>query len=228
MDFDLALRLTEILLAIAFIQQSLEHLQAAKNERILFIQRFVLSGFLLSGFFTNWICLLLFINALLILKRFRGPYNGGSDKMSLLILTSLCLIHFIPMGQRYIFAYLAIQVVLSYFMPGLFKLINKSWWNGSVLKDIFEFSSFPAADNIRAYAQKTKLLLFATWLMLLFELLFPFALLSKATLILAIIFAMGFHLINHYFFGFNRFLWFWLAAYPSLFWFQKYFFSSFL
>lgn len=221
MTWDLALRLTEILLAIALIQQSLEHFFATKDEKLLFIIRFVLSGFLLSGLFSKWVLILLFINALFIIRRFRGPYNGGSDKMTILILTCLCLIKLLPSFQIYIFAFLAIQVVLSYFMPGVFKLVNPAWWDGSVLKDIFEFSSFPRTEDLRSFSQNSRLIVVATWLMLIFELAFPFALISKTTLFMAVAFAMIFHLLNHYLFGFNRFFWIWLAAYPSLFWFSE-------
>lgn len=224
MSFDLAIRLTEILLAIAFVIQSLEHLSNAKDERILFVPRIVFSIMLLLGFAVKWICLLLLINSLFILNRFRGPYNGGSDRMGLLILASLCLIYFVPnlLWQQYIFAYLALQVVLSYFLSGVFKVINPEWWNGKVLKDIFEFSVFPANESLRDLASKPKLLVLASWSVLLFELFFPLALFTTASLVIAIGLAMVFHLANTYIFGFNRFFWVWLAAYPSLIWFQNY------
>ena len=86
MTLPLAMRLTEILLAFAFMQQSTEHLFASKNERNLFLPRLLLSVLLMLGFQTPWVSLAMVINGLFILKQFQGPYNGGSDRMGLLIL----------------------------------------------------------------------------------------------------------------------------------------------
>src|SRR4051794_35469917 len=116
MNFDLAVRATEILLALAFLQQSLEHMRAPRDEQCLFLPRIILCVLLLFGFQTKWIFLALVGVNLLILRRFQGPYNGGSDRMGLLILCCLTLVHFIPTmpGQECAFGYLALQLVLSY------------------------------------------------------------------------------------------------------------------
>ena len=137
MNIDFAIRLTEILLAIAFIQQSVEHFFGVKDERLLFLVKLVLSFLLLFGFATKWVCILLFINAVLALIKFQGPYNGGSDRMGLLILSCLCLIHLVPSLGKYIFGYLALQLILSYFLPGFFKVINPKWWTGQVLQEFW-------------------------------------------------------------------------------------------
>ena len=92
MSLDYAIRLTEILLALAILQQSIEHINAPKDERRLFVPRIFLSILLMLGFQTQWVCLALVILGLFILKRFQGPYNGGSDRMSHLILCCLCLV----------------------------------------------------------------------------------------------------------------------------------------
>lgn len=227
MSLNAAIRLTEILLALAFIQQSVEHLytsHAYKNEQGLFLSRIVLSILLITGLSTQWICVLLLIHGILVLKHFEGPYNGGSDRMGLLILSCLCLIHFMPTPhlQEYIFGYLALQLILSYFISGCSKIINPEWWSGQALQDLFRFSAFPASEALRAWANRPRIILcLASWTAILFELLFPLTLLSQKTLIIGSLAALTFHLANVYLFGFNRFLWVWLAAYPSLFWLQE-------
>lgn len=50
MSLDLAIRLTEIMLAFVFIQQSIEHFRASKDERLLFVPRIILSVLLIVGF----------------------------------------------------------------------------------------------------------------------------------------------------------------------------------
>ncbi|MES2661964.1 MAG: HTTM domain-containing protein, partial [Pseudomonadota bacterium] len=94
MIFDTAVRLTEILIGLVFIQQSLEHLVSQPNMRYLFVPRLILSILLIFDW--NWALYGLLILSVGILHRFQGPYNGGSDRMGLLILICLCLISIMP------------------------------------------------------------------------------------------------------------------------------------
>ncbi len=222
MSLNLAIHLTTILMALAFIQQSLEHLHVDKAARILFITRLTLSVFLLLGFWPQWICLALLVNALFILKRFQGPYNGGSDRMGLLILSCLSFLHWAPAQhwQEYIFGYLALQLVLSYFIAGWVKVVNLEWRTGQALQDVFRFSAYPVSESLRGWANRPKLLFLVSWSVILFELFFPFTLVTQMTLMVGLTIAALFHLANVYLFGLNRFFWIWLAAYPSLLWLQ--------
>ncbi len=222
MSFDVALRLTEILLAIAFLQQSVEHLRASKDEQRLFLPRIILSLLLLIGWQTPWISLLLFLHAIMVLRRFRGAYNGGSDRMSLLILASLVLIHFMPTLREYVLGYLALQLMMSYSIAGFYKIINPQWRSGEAVQDIFRYSIYPAAETLRTLANRPKLLCLMSWLIILFELLFPLIILNQTILIIGLFLALSFHLANLCLFGLNRFFWAWLAAYPSLLWLQGY------
>lgn len=228
MSLDLAIRLTETLLALAFLQQSLEHIRAPRNEQRLFLPRIVLSVLLMLGFHTPWICLALVVLALIILNRFQGPYNGGSDRMGLLILCSLCLAHFMPseQWQEYVFGYLALQLVLSYFMSGWVKIVNPDWRRGQALQDVFRFSAYPVSESLRVWADRPKLLLLMSWAVMLFELLFPLSLLMQTTLIIGLAIAAVFHFANACLFGLNRFFWTWLAAYPSILWLQHRIFAA--
>lgn len=222
MEFDLALRLTEIMLGFAFIQQSLEHLVSKKDERILFAPRIALSLFLVFGLWTIWTCLALLGLSLFILKRFQGPYNGGCDRMSLLILCCLTLAHILSDTQwkEIAFGYLALQLVLSYFISGWVKIINSEWRNGKALRSVFSFSIYPASESMRGWASYPQILFIASWAVIVFELIFPFLLLTKATLILGLCAAFCFHLANAFLFGLNRFFWIWLTAFPSILWLQ--------
>lgn len=223
MGFDEAVRFTEILLALALFQQSVEHMCSSKDERYLFIPRIFLSALLMFGFWTQWVCLALVVLSLFILKRFQGPYNGGSDRMSLLVLCCLTLVYFMPSVQlrEYAFGYLALQLVLSYFISGWVKIVNPAWRNGRALGDVFCFSAYPAGENLRALADWPRLLFVMSWAVMVFELLFPLALLTQATLIAGLVIAAVFHFANACLFGLNRFFWIWLAAYPSILWLQE-------
>lgn len=223
MSLDVALRLTEIFLGLAFIQQSIEHLRSPANEQWIFAPRIVLCILLVIGFETDWVCFALVVLGLFMLHRYQGPYNGGSDRMSLLILCCLCLVLFLPSqaGKELVFGYLALQLVLSYFISGWVKIVNPEWRKGQALQDVFRYSAYPVSESLRDWANWPRLLLIASWAVMVFELVFPLALLQQETLIAALIIAAAFHFSNACFFGLNRFFWIWIAAYPSILWFQE-------
>ena len=211
-----------LLLSISLIQQSFEHKSSFSNEKRHFIPRIIFSLLLLLGISTKWVLLILLILGLLILNRFQGPYNGGCDRMTLLILCCLNFIHFTQnlLLQEIAFLYLALQVTMSYFIAGWVKITNPDWRSGQALKDIFHFSAYPASEAIRSLKEHPNFLFMLSWFTILIEFLFPLAFFSKVILYIALGLVFSFHLGNTLLFGFNRFLWIWLAAYPSLIWLQ--------
>ncbi|MEP5730390.1 MAG: HTTM domain-containing protein [Sulfitobacter sp.] len=222
MTFEFALRATEILLGLAFLQQSLEHSLGGRDVQFLFFARGVLSIALVGGVHSHWVLLALSVHSVFVLHRFAGPYNGGSDRMGLLILYCLCLAHWLPNGvlSEAAFGYLSIQVVLSYFISGQVKIANPDWRSGQALQDVFGYSAYPVAESLRAFAGYPRLIWFASWAVMLFEVLFPLSFLSSTTLIPALFLAVAFHMANACLFGLNRFVWFWIASYPSILWLQ--------
>jgi hypothetical protein len=227
-SLEYAVRLTEILLGFAIVQQSIEHFRAATNERYLFITRLLLAVLLIIGFQSAWSIVFLLLLGLVILQRFQGPYNGGADRMSLLILCCLFLVYFVP-SQRWrevAFGYLAFQLVLSYFISGWVKVLSRDWRNGRALADVFLFSAYPVSEALRQWSRSPRLLFFMSWGVMLFELVFPISLLSATSLAIALIIAAVFHFTNACLFGLNRFFWIWIAAYPSILWFQQRIFAT--
>lgn len=229
MTLDFALRLTEILLAWALLLPSAEHL-AAKDvrEKYLFAVRGVLCVWLFTGIASQYALLALTGWSFLILHRFQGPYNGGSDRMGLLVLYCLTLAENLPAlrWQELAFGYLGFQLVLSYFISGWVKIRNPDWRNGKALRDVFLFSAYPVSEDLRRLTERPRLLLIAGWSVIIFELLFPLSLISPITLIPALVLAAAFHFSNACFFGLNRFFWAWLSAYPSLIWLQARFIGA--
>ena len=228
MNLDEAVRLTEILLGLAFAQQSIEHFRSFTNERLIFIPRLILSLLLIAGIQTAWLSGLILLNGLAMLQRFQGPYNGGSDRMGLLITTCLCLTHITatPYWREVAFGYLALQLLLSYFISGWVKIINTDWRSGRALCDVFEFSAYPVSQSLRHWADSPRLLFMMAWWVMLIELLFPLSLISSSSLGIMLMLTAGFHFANACLFGLNRFFWIWLSAYPSIVWFQQRIFAT--
>lgn len=233
MTLDGAVHLTAAMMALAFVQQSLEHLRPAVrlSERLLFVPRLILSLLLLAAgagaplpaAALSWLTLALVANHLLILPFFNGPYNGGADRMSLLILLCLASATTLPdaRGRELAFGYLGMQLLLSYFMAGWVKITNPDWRSGRALRDVFLFSAYPAGENIRRWASHPGLLRGAGWAVMAFELAFPLTVLSRPALLTGLAIAALFHGANACLFGLNRFFWIWLCAYPSILWLQE-------
>ncbi len=217
MTLDIALQFTSILLGFAFVVQSAEHF---KTEFWLYMPRIVLSVLLMLGLHTEIACVGLVISSILLLHRYNGPYNGGADRMGLLVLVCLTLAYLLPAAYAEIaFGYLALQLILSYFISGYVKIVNPEWRSCRALRDVFLYSGYPQSEQFRALEGKRELIFIASWAVILFELAFPFLLLGYGFLIAALVIAALFHLSNAIFFGLNRFFWVWISAYPSIIWF---------
>ncbi|MET0363451.1 MAG: HTTM domain-containing protein [Sphingobium sp.] len=231
MTLDSALHLTSGMMALAFIQQSLEHLRPAVRlqERLLFVPRLILSLALLAasmgvvGLDPAWLTGALVVNHLVILPFFNGPYNGGADRMGLLILLCVTGAYALPdpRWRELAFGYLGMQLLLSYVMAGWVKVVNRDWRSGRALRDVFLFSAYPAGENLRQWARHPRLLLTAGWAVMAFELAFPLTVLSRPALIVGLALAALFHGANACLFGLNRFFWIWICAYPSILWLQE-------
>jgi len=222
MSLETALRLTEALLALAFIQQSLEHLRGPRGEAVLFAVRIGLCVLVAADVARPWPLVGLALLSLLILRRFQGPYNGGSDRMGLLALWCVTATELLPPGKarEVAFGYLGAQLMLSYLVSGWVKVRNPDWRSGRALRDVFQFSAYPVSERLRGWADRPRTMAAMSWGVMGFELAFPLALLSLPTLLVGLAVAAAFHLANACLFGLNRFFWTWLATYPAILWLQ--------
>ena len=209
-----ATRLTEILLALAFLQQSAEHLRRFRDERVLFAARIGLCLLVALGVASPWPLVALALLSLAILVRFQGPHNGGSDRMGLLALWCLTLSHLLPTpaGREIAFGYLGLQLVLSYFISDWVKILNPDWRSGRALRQVFQFSAYPVSEGLRRWADRPRMLLAMSWAVMGFEIAFPLTLVSQPTLAAGLVVAGVFHLANSCLFGLNRFFWTWAGG----------------
>lgn len=222
MTLELAVGFAELLLGVALVQQSIDFLTGPFLPRLLVMLRLLLALLLIINFYPVWVESLLVLTSCYMVIKFRGPYNGGSDTMTLLVLLCVWLSHLVTtqFAQELVLGYLAIQLTLSYFQSGWVKIINSDWRKGLALQDVFSLTAYPVSKGVRNWAQYPRLLLLMSWLVIGFELLFPLALLNRWLLIGALVVAAIFHLANAFLFGLNRFFWVWPSAYPIILWFQ--------
>jgi hypothetical protein len=161
----------------------------------------------------------LFLSSVLISVRWRSTFNGGSDYMTNVVTLSLFVASLFSgsvLITKLCLGYIAIQTCLSYFVAGVVKAKNSDWREGLALPQFLRMPSYDAPEWIEKKFSNLSISKIASCTVILFELSFPFALLSPRICLIYIGLAVLFHLANVYVFGLNRFVWAWLAAYPAL------------
>jgi hypothetical protein len=151
--------------------------------------------------------------------RWRGTFNGGADTLTLILLVCLTVgLGAVPGSARARGAlwFVALQVVLSYFVAGVVKLRRGEWRQGTALGRILGESAYDVPARLRGWAGYPILMATGAWALLFFEVSFPLALRDPSWCRVYLLAAFAFHLLNFVTFGLNRFVWAWLAAYPAL------------
>lgn len=167
--------------------------------------------------------LFLFVGNLLILIRWRGAFNGGSDFMTLVVLCGLLIAQVFdamdkPMlGWQAGFWYIALQSITSYFMSGSVKTLRREWRNGSAMTTFLNAAIYgPLSPN---HPLRNKwLALLGSWSFIVWEMLFPLSLLDARLAAGFCAVAAFFHFLVFWFFGLNRFFWAWMCSFPAIIW----------
>jgi hypothetical protein len=201
-----------------FAQAFFEFIYTKRNFNIVLLFRMILATSLF--FSTNGlIAVLLLVLSYFIALKFRGPFNGGSDYMTMQLLITLCFYNNIndSYWHRVVIWYLTIQVVLSYFLAGWVKLKQKEWRSGRILSLLLIHSNYRVPTSLKKIFLNPFFCFLASWVILIFENLFPLVLFWPSAINYFIICGLVFHLVVFIFFGLNRFFWAWSATYPLLF-----------
>lgn len=165
--------------------------------------------------------ILLIISNLILAIRFKGAFNGGSDYMTLLTLIALFIASLAPENSKYslMLMYLAIQVIMSYFLAGVAKLKDSDWRSGIAIANIINGPNYAPPIFIKKIFSLKLMSLFFGWVVIGFELLIPLIIFLPNQLGIIFLGLLIFHLINFLIFGLNRFFFAWLATYPAVFYF---------
>ncbi len=251
LDLPLAIRAFEVLLGWSLLLQSAEYLRVQRIDRvgdwriqraevpnawvrqwldftykptlysILLWLRGTLALALMLGHAGLGSAVVLFVMALLILLRWRGAFNGGSDFMTLVGLTGLLLAHVLGLftdpaeAWRIALWYVTVQSLSSYFVSGWVKLMRPEWRSGQALTVFLDNGVYGplSAQSIYRWPHVAKL---CSWSFILWEGLFPLALLDVRLAALFCAIATVFHFLVFWFFGLNRFFWAWLSTFPAI------------
>jgi hypothetical protein len=165
----------------------------------------------------------LFVGNLLILVRWRGAFNGGSDFFTLVVLTGLLISQVVgafghvQLGWQAGFWYIAIQAVTSYFMSGAVKMLRPEWRNGAALTIFLNGAIYGPLSATHPLRNKW-LAMLGSWGFIVWEILFPLSLFDPRLAIVFCAVAAFFHFLVFWFFGLNRFFWAWLCSFPATIW----------
>lgn len=159
------------------------------------------------------------ILSLVIMWRWRGAFNGGSDFMALVLLMAI-FVSMLFFGNTFVAKaaiwYISVQVCLSYVMAGAVKLARTDWLSGQALKGFLKTSIYANPLGLNTTAVPHFVFRLATWGFLFFEILFPFSLVRPSWVLFFLGIGALFHFANFLIFGLNRFFWVWIVAYPAV------------
>ena len=161
---------------------------------------------------------ILFFCELYFVYRFNGPFNGGSGYMSFALLLGLCIYEYAPATEvkSISLLYVGVQCLLSFFVAGVVKVINPDWRSGVELRKIMWLPPYAVPTLFKSIFSSPKFSRVASWIIILFEVGIVVGFLNSTAAQAIILLALIFNFFNLVAFGLNRFLLFWMAAYPAL------------
>jgi hypothetical protein len=183
--------------------------------------RGALALLLMAGLLPSAGVVALFAIAMLLLLRWRGAFNGGSDFMTLVGLTGLLIAHAVgawagmAAGWRAGLWYVALHAITSYFISGWVKFLRPEWRSGEALPLFLDTGVYGplAPDSVFRRPAVARL---ASWSFTLWEGCAPLMLLDLRIAALFCTVAAVFHFLVFWFFGLNRFFWAWVVTFPAL------------
>jgi hypothetical protein len=163
---------------------------------------------------------LLLASTVLLALRWRGSVNGGSDFMTIVVLSALTVATAFPDRPLVVagsLCYIALQSANSYFIAGLAKLKAASWRRGTALPAFLASAVLDGTALRRLLVRSPLRARAASWFVIALECSVPLALLHPTLCAIVTALLVAFHIANVYVFGLNRFLWAWAATYPAIF-----------
>lgn len=136
--------------------------------------------------------------------------------MTLHVLAACTFALFRPDHAQYATTYIAVLVICSYFLAGVSKVLSPGWRKGSALVEVIKYSNATVPSRLAKKLQSFGNLKTLSFIVIVFELMFPLVLLGGIFTPSILVMGILFHFANYYLFGLNRFFWVWIATYPAI------------
>ena len=206
----------------AWVRGFLDWAVQGRGYVALLCLRLAMALTLLSGWVNPASAVLLFASSVLLLFRWRGAFNGGSDFMTLVGVSGLLIAQLAgvltdnpELGWRAGLWYVTVYVVSSYFVSGWVKLLRPEWRNGRAMTIFLDGGVYGPLRTASLYRHPTVAAL-VSWVFTVWEGCFPLALFDVRIAWFMCCIAPVFHFLVYWHFGLNRFFWAWLATYPAV------------
>ncbi len=164
--------------------------------------------------------ILIALLALTYLVAVRSPYGlDGAHQMHLVVCTGLALASTEPRAEGWAIlglAYIGIQLTLSYFIAGVFKLVSHRWRTGEAIVGVMHTRFYGHRRASRVFDSAPLLAATVSWLTIGFEAMFPVVWLSSGAAPVLVVIGITFHLSTALVMGLTDFVLAWAAAYPAL------------
>ena len=203
------------------VLSALGWLFAPSQLRGLFLLR-SLSAVVLMLWGSPWeLMLFLLASTVLLLFRFRGAFNGGSDFMTLVVVSGLFLAEFFTpfVGQKLAHNaslwYISLHAMSSYFVSGWVKLKRAEWRSGDALVIFLDAGIYGPLKSTSVFRRPWVAKL-CSWGFMLWEAVSPVLLIGPIWAELYCLVASVFHFLVFWYFGLNRFFWAWMVTFPAL------------
>ena len=163
----------------------------------------------------------LFAGTVIVLIRWRGAFNGGSDFMTIVVLSGLLIAMLVgasgdsELGWRAGMIYIAIHAASSYFISGGIKLLNPEWRSGEALALFLDGGIYGPLSRLSLYWLRPVAML-CSWAFIVWECLVPLAFFDAELAVIYCAVAGLFHFLVFWYFGLNRFVFAWLASFPAI------------
>ena len=204
-----------------WVQRGFGFLYSQRIHRLHLQLRLLMAISLVVVGATIWNSSFLLLSTLLVLIRWRGAFNGGSDFMTLVVLSGIFLAQVIApwLGSALAWKaglwYITIHALSSYFLSGAVKLLYAGWRDGRALPVLLSGGLYgPLATD--SLLRHRVIAIGCAWSFILWECAFPLALFDPRVTALWCVVGAGFHWMVFWYFGLNRFFWAWLCTYPAL------------
>jgi len=163
----------------------------------------------------------LFAGTVIVLIRWRGAFNGGSDFMTIVVLSGLLIASLLSalgeaeLGWRAGLIYIAIHSISSYFISGGVKLLNPEWRSGKALPLFLDGGVYGPLPATSLYWRRP-MALTCSWAFIIWECLAPLAFFDAFFALVYCAIAGVFHGLVFWYFGLNRFVFAWLSTFPAI------------
>ncbi|MEM8960978.1 MAG: hypothetical protein AAGD38_05830 [Acidobacteriota bacterium] len=142
--------------------------------------------------------------------------NSGADPMIGVVLTALIVGELVPdseLVQKMVVVTIAGHATIAYFTTGLTKALDARWRSGVYLHTTANSRIFGRSGSLLTDPRHAAV---ASWIVIIFELIFPIALLDPRAAVALCVAGLLFHLGNALILGLKNFLFAFAATYPAI------------